>query len=85
MNMCLLEVAICEKCRSSHFQSEGGVKSLRTGVGQKMLGLEEGRYFCSGVCTPLHAMDMSGSNNIVNFIGQCHMQFLQFFHNVLCS
>ena len=24
MNMCLLEVAICEKCRSRHFQSEGG-------------------------------------------------------------
>ena len=23
MNMCLLEVAMCEKCRSSHFQSEG--------------------------------------------------------------
>ena len=22
MNMCLLEVAMCEKCRSSHFQSE---------------------------------------------------------------
>ena len=33
MNMCLLEVATCEKCRSSHFQSEGGVKSLRTGLG----------------------------------------------------
>ena len=28
--MYLLEVAMCEKCRSSHFQSEGGVKSLRT-------------------------------------------------------
>ena len=23
MEMCLLEVAMCEKCRSSHFQSEG--------------------------------------------------------------
>ena len=31
-NMCFLEVAKCEKCRSSHFQSEGGVKKLRTGV-----------------------------------------------------
>ena len=45
MNMCLLEVAISEKCRSSHFQSEGVVKSLRTeggvgGGGDKILGLE---------------------------------------------
>ena len=24
VNMCLLEVAMCEKCRSSHFQSDGG-------------------------------------------------------------
>ena len=33
MNMCLLDIAMCEKCRSSDFQLEGGVKSLRTGVG----------------------------------------------------
>ena len=39
MNMCLLEVAMCEKCRSSNFQSEGGVKSLRTWGGVKILGL----------------------------------------------
>ena len=33
MNMCLLEVAMSEKCRISHFQSKEGwvVKSLRTG------------------------------------------------------
>ena len=33
VNMCLLEVAICEKCRSNHFQLEWGggwVKALRT-------------------------------------------------------
>ena len=32
MNKCLLEVAMCEKCRSSDFQSEEGrrVKSLST-------------------------------------------------------
>ena len=30
VEMYLLEVAICEKCRSSHFQSEGGGKSLST-------------------------------------------------------
>ena len=48
MNLCLLEVAMCEKCRSSHFQSERGVKSMRTGGegggrgggGKKKLGLE---------------------------------------------
>ena len=33
MNMCLLEVPMREKCRSSHFQWKGGVKSLRTGGG----------------------------------------------------
>ena len=38
MNMCLLEVNMCEKCRSSHFQSKGGVKSLRTGGGLLLLG-----------------------------------------------
>ena len=26
MNMCLLEVAMCEKCSSSHLQLEGGSK-----------------------------------------------------------
>ena len=31
MDMYLLEVAMCEKCRSSHFKSEGGVKSLTAG------------------------------------------------------
>ena len=64
MNMCLLEVAMYEKCRSSHFQSERGVKSLRTGGGVKNFRtggggglLSWGRgYFCWGVSTPLHAM-----------------------------
>ena len=44
MNICLLEVAMFEKCRSSHFQPEGGgVKSLRTGgKGLKILGLVGG-------------------------------------------
>ena len=35
MNMFFLEVAMCEKCRSSHFQLEGGVK---VGGGLKNLG-----------------------------------------------
>ena len=33
--MCLFEVAIIEKSRSNHLQSEGGVKSLRTEGGLK--------------------------------------------------
>ena len=58
MNMCFFEVAMCEKCRSSHFQLEGGsrkfeywgggggLKNFRTG-GLPILG--EGVYFCWGV------------------------------------
>ena len=49
MNMCLLEVAMSEKCRSSHFQLEGeGGKSLRTGGDILLKG--------GGVSTPLPAM-----------------------------
>ena len=33
MNMWLLEVAMCEKCRSSHFQSERGLKIWGLGDG----------------------------------------------------
>ena len=57
MDMCLLEVAMCQKCRSRHFQSEGELKSLRTEVGgvkkKLRLGAGEGR----GVSTPLHAIN----------------------------
>ena len=36
MNMCLLKVAMCEKCRSSHCHSEGTlVKNFRTAGGLK--------------------------------------------------
>ena len=46
MNMCLLEVAMCEKCRSSHFQSGGskkfedwgGVKNFKTATGGDLGG-----------------------------------------------
>ena len=48
MNMCFLEVAMSEKCRSSHFQSEGGVKSLRTGGGLKILGRGGGEVLLPG-------------------------------------
>ena len=44
--MCLLEVAMCEKCRGSNFQLEGGVKSLRMGgAWVKILGVAEGYQF----------------------------------------
>ena len=39
MNMCLLEVAMCEKCRSSHFQLEGVSKKFKYWGGWKILGL----------------------------------------------
>ena len=46
MNMRLLEVAMFEKCRSSHFQSQRGVKCLRTGgKGLKILGLVGGVHY----------------------------------------
>ena len=62
MNMCSLEVAMCEKCRSSHFQSEGEVKSLRTvGVGVK--NFRTGRVtFAGGSVRPLHAMAFSNKS-----------------------
>ena len=74
MNMYLLVVAMCEKWRSSHFQSEGGegVKKMRTGWSEfKHLrpgGGGElpiwGGTFAGGVGTPLHVsgMNISGMN-----------------------
>ena len=60
MNMCLLEVAMCEKCKSSHFQSEVGSKKFEDwggGIfsdwGVTDLG---GVTFAGEVSTPLHAM-----------------------------
>ena len=58
MNMCLLEVAICEKCRNSHFQSEGGSKKFEQWGGiEKFLGLGGlpiwGGYFCWGDQYPI--------------------------------
>ena len=62
--MCLLEVAMCEKCRGSNFQLEGGVKSLRMGggVGKDFrtgggLPIWGGTFTGAGVSTPLHAME----------------------------
>ena len=74
MNMYLLVVAMCEKWRSSHFQSDGGegVKKLRTGWSEfKHLrpgGGGElpiwGGTFAGEVGTPLHVsgMNISGMN-----------------------
>ena len=50
MNMCLLEVAMCEKCRSSHFQSEGVSKKFEYWGGWKILGL--GGITFAGVSVP---------------------------------
>ena len=50
--MCLLEVAMCEKCRNSHFRLEEGRKKFE----------DWGRVTFAGgeVSTPLHAMSDSG-------------------------
>ena len=65
MNISLLEVAMCEKCRSSHVQSEvgggGGGKCWGGGGGVKnfwvwRVGLPIWGYFCWGVSISLHAM-----------------------------
>ena len=53
MNMCLLEVAICEKYRSSHFQSEGGVKSLRTGGEEGLKNFKTGDLLLLGGQYPI--------------------------------
>ena len=45
MNMCLLEVAMCEKCRSSHFQSEG---EFEDGGGVKKIWDRGGGTFAGG-------------------------------------
>ena len=54
MNMFLLEVAMCKKCRSSHFQLDGGskkfedwgvgLKKFRTGGGGGTFAGREGQY-----------------------------------------
>ena len=60
VNMCLLEAAMCENSRSSHFQSEwgskkfedwGGLKTFRTGAITDL----RGDTFHGGLSTPLHA------------------------------
>ena len=51
MNMSLLEVAMCEQCRSGHFQSEGwgwGKIFEDWGVGEKMLGLGGSQFVRGG-------------------------------------
>ena len=66
MDVCLLEVAMCEKCRSSHFQSEWAVQDFRAGGrGFKNFRIGGGYQFGRGVLllgggsTPLHVMAFS--------------------------
>ena len=60
MNMFLLEVAMCKKCRSSHFQLDGGSKKFEDwGVGLKKFrtgGGGGGLLLGERVSTPLHVM-----------------------------
>ena len=48
MNMCLLKVAMLEKCKSSHFQSKGGSKKFEYWGVKKIVGL--GGTFTVCVC-----------------------------------
>ena len=57
MNMCLLKEAMCEKCRSSHLQLEGGSKKCEDWGGLKVFRTGGGYqfgviYFCWGVSVP---------------------------------
>ena len=59
MNMCLLKVAMLEKCKSSHFQSKGGSKKFEYWGVKKIVGLGGTFTLCvcgGGVSTPLHAV-----------------------------
>ena len=47
MNICLLEVAMCEKCRSSHFQSDRGSKKFEDWGGGTFAG-GRGQYLVTG-------------------------------------
>ena len=71
VNMCLLEVVMFEKCRSSHFQSEGGVKSLRNGGLRNFrtggVTFAGGSFFC--VAKELHFVWTSF--NMINFEDPC--------------
>ena len=65
MNMCLLEIAMCEKCRSCHFLSEGrGVKSLRAKGGGG-----EGNNFRTGGVSDLGGIFAKGGQYPIT----CHV------------
>ena len=68
MNMFFLEVAMCEKCRSSHFQLEGGVK---VGGGVKKFR-DWGSYQFGGCVT------FTGGSSVPHYMSwqKNHLKFL---------
>ena len=79
MNVCLLEEAMCEKCRNSHLLLEGvELKIWGLVGGQKTLGLGGGITDLGGllllgrVSHPLHAM-----NAKINWCGKVIFSFLE--------
>ena len=76
MKMCLLEVAMFERFRSSHFQSEWVVKILRT-AGEGGKGVKEcydwGDYFCWGGWSVPHYMPLLFQISH-NYVTECTLQ-----------
>ena len=72
MTMCLLEVAMCEKCRSSHFQSDGGVKSLRTGRRGELKDFRTGGVIFAGGSVPHYMPWLFQISH--NCVTECTMQ-----------
>ena len=66
MNMCLLEVAMCEKCRNSHFQLEGGVKVAGN---------------CCCLLLHRVSLQNSGAKCISNYMPKCFHNFSVCFGN----
>ena len=49
VNMCLLEAAMCENSRSSHFQSDWGSKKFEDWGGSEILGLGQLLIWAGGI------------------------------------
>ena len=87
MNMCLLQVAMCEKYRSSHFQSDGESKKFEDWGGGKIfqdweeLPIWGGCTFAGGRSVPHYMPWKCVLRNFAKFLGKQLCQSL-FFNKV---